>query len=104
MYRKSIAAVAAVTILVVTAALCFQPTTVDSPAADDPTAVTATPYRIIGEWQGRVAVFSAGEETPEQVYDTAVSSLPKSEQERLKKGVEATDASTLKLLLENYLS
>lgn len=94
---------------IVTAALCAAAglalgwqIPVEAPTVSErsPTAV----YRVVGEWQGCVAVFAPDADTPETVYDTAVSSLPPSVQEALKKGVEATDASTLKILLEELLS
>ena len=62
------------------------------------------PYRIIGIWEGRVAVYRPQTDTPETVYDTAVSSLPAEEQQKLREGVAVTDSATLAQRLEDYIS
>ncbi len=62
------------------------------------------PYRVVKAYRGRVAVFLPQSATPETVYDTALTSLPVDVQEALKKGVEVSDTSTLKELLDDILS
>jgi len=62
------------------------------------------PYRVVKAYHGRVAVFLPQSATPETVYDTALTSLPVEVQEALKKGVEVTNTSTLKELLDDILS
>ncbi|MBR5134581.1 MAG: hypothetical protein IKV35_03170 [Clostridia bacterium] len=65
---------------------------------------TREPYRIIGEWDGKVAVFLPKEKTPESVYDARVRSFPDDEQRKLRDGIEAADEDSLRRLLEDYLS
>ncbi len=61
-------------------------------------------YRVIGEWEGRVAVFLPQASSPEQVYDTWVSSLPDEDQRRLREGVTVGDTAELAARLEDYTS
>ena len=59
-------------------------------------------YRVLGVWQGRLAVFRPEEETPERVYEVWVSSLPDAERERLRAGIAVSDRRELLALLEDY--
>lgn len=61
-------------------------------------------YRIIGVWEGHVAVYIPQTDMPETVYDAAVSALPAEEQQRLAEGVEVADSEALARRLEDYLS
>lgn len=70
-----------------------------------PTApATDSIYRVIGEWEGHVAVFLPQTETPETVYDTLLVTLPDEAREQLQAGVEVTNYEMLKRRLEDYLS
>ncbi len=69
-----------------------------------PPSVSDAPYRVVGEWEGQVAVFLPDANIPETVYDTPVSALPAKERERLASGVAVTDEAALFRLLEDYLS
>jgi len=60
-------------------------------------------YRIIGAWEGRVAVFLPQHSEPEQVYDTPLAVLPVEEQRRLEAGVAVENAVVLRERLEDYL-
>lgn len=62
----------------------------------------ASIYAVIGEWQGKVAVYFVDSETPKTVYDTAVRTLPETEQEKLKNGIPVFSAKELALRLEDY--
>ena len=59
---------------------------------------------IVGEWEGRLAVFAEGRQTPDQVYDVYISTLPEEEQKRLEAGIPASDEKELASLLEDYTS
>ena len=59
---------------------------------------------IVGEWEGRLAVFSEGRQTPDQVYDVYISTLPEEEQKRLETGIPASSEKELASLLEDYTS
>lgn len=67
-------------------------------------ATPSQPYRIVGVWDGKVAVFLPLADTPETVYDTRVSTLPEEERQKLSAGIAAPDSDMLKRLLEDYLS
>lgn len=71
-----------------------------APATEDEPVV----YRVIGEWEGKVAVFLPQTHIPETVYDTSVLTLPAEEQERLRNGIAVTSREMLKKRLEDYLS
>lgn len=75
--------------------------------ADDP-AQQEVPseevYRVIGVWDGQVAVFLPQTDSPETVYDVRVASLPEEEQQKLIDGIEVESLETLKRRLEDYLS
>ncbi|MBQ3069500.1 MAG: hypothetical protein IJD01_06105 [Clostridia bacterium] len=91
----------AVTAVMVTAAVTGALlTATPRPAATEPTEV----YRVVREWDGRVAVFLPQGNTPEAVYDTWVSSLPEADRERLCEGVAVYSHSALREVLEDYTS
>lgn len=56
----------------------------------------------VGIYEGHVAVFAAGTETPEQVLETAVASLPVADREALRRGIFVSDRKALAALLEDY--
>ncbi len=62
----------------------------------------ALAYRVVGEYEGKLAIFLPGAETPETVYEVRIAGLPKDEQERLKAGIEAADEVALASLIEDY--
>ena len=62
-----------------------------------------SPYRIIGVWQGRVAVFLPDVSEPELVYDTPIAVLPTEEQEQLTDGIPVETAALLQERLEDYV-
>ena len=69
-----------------------------------PPTAAGEAYRVVGVWEGYVAVFLPESETPETVYDTPLAVLPEEERERLTAGVTAADSASLSRLLEDYLS
>lgn len=60
------------------------------------------PRYTIGEWQGQVAVFEMGTDTPRQVFDTYVETLPEGQRQQLRQGVPADTEAQLSVLLEDY--
>lgn len=66
---------------------------------------SAAPLYIIGEWNGKLAVFTMPKtDMPSKVYDVYLSSLPAEEQKRLKAGIPVYDEQKLQSLLEDYTS
>ena len=63
-----------------------------------------SPAYILSVYDGRVAVFACGAQTPCKVLETRIASLPESEAERLKNGIEAENAESLQRLIEDYCS
>ncbi len=78
------------------------------PAAQTTRAEAASQISTVGyvvkESEGRVAVFIQGEEQPLMITETYLNTLPKTDAEKLKKGVFATDKKQLRKLLEDYCS
>ena len=62
------------------------------------------PAYILSVYDGRVAVFARGAQTPYMVLETRIASLPKTEAERLINGIEAENAEALQRLIEDYCS
>ena len=69
-----------------------------------PPEAAQAPYRVVSEWEGKVAVFLPDADAPETVFDTPTAVLPAEERERLQAGVAVADAAALRRLLEDYLS
>lgn len=75
------------------------------PAAPTADTVTAAQTYTLRAWNGRLAVFRTGKESPDTVYDeVAVAALPPQEQEKLQKGIEVPSRAALDKLLEDYTS
>ena len=58
----------------------------------------------IGGWQGKLAVYVGGSNTPRDVYDIYISSFPPQEQEKLTAGIPVQNEEELNSLLEDYTS
>ena len=71
--------------------------------APAPASRSAASY-VVGEWEGRLAVYSEGRQTPDQVYDVYISTLPEEEQKRLEEGIPVSTEKELASLLEDYTS
>lgn len=91
-------------ILVVAAAVSglSAPETEPPQLTRDAAPTEAAIYAVIGEWEGKVAVYFVDGETPKTVYDTAVRTLPEAEQTKLKNGIPVFSAKELAVLLEDY--
>lgn len=99
-----IAAIAACTAMLLTAALFGEAQRIRQTDEPAPSELSRRPWRIIGMWNDRVAVYMPQTDMPLEVYDAAVSSLPAEEQARLREGIEVFDSETLAHYLEDYLS
>jgi|GEM_PF-430540 len=73
------------------------------PPAPQPESSAAAVY-ILGEWEGKLAVFLPGKENPSQIYEVYITTLPSAEQERLQAGVPVGSEEELDRLLEDYTS
>lgn len=78
--------------------ICDRPATA---AAEDGERV-ATAGQMLGEWEGRLALFEGNNTLPSQVYDVWIATLPELEQQKLKAGIVIRDDQTLWSLLEDY--
>ena len=58
---------------------------------------------IVGEYNGKVAVFSQNGEL-KTVYDVPISTLPEDDQTMLRKGIVAQGQERLRSLIEDYTS
>lgn len=71
---------------------------------DTSTSTGTTPKYILGEWEGKLAVFIPPSSSPDRVYDVYVSSLPEEEQAKIEAGIAVYDEQTLAGLVEDYTS
>lgn len=60
----------------------------------------AVPY--LGVWEGQLARFDGVNDTPEEVYEVRISSLPESEQKRLESGITWESEEAFAQLIEAY--
>ena len=58
----------------------------------------------IKEYNGRIAIFKNDNSSPESIYDTYISVLPESDQNKLKNGITVNDKKELQKLIEDYTS
>ena len=70
------------------------------------TGLSAPPAarRLLGIWEGNLALFTEGRESPDEVYDVYVQTLPKEEQDRLRQGIAVGSEEELAGWLEDYTS
>ncbi len=80
----------------------------EGPSGGGQTEATEAPSSrmicILGEWEGKLAVFAPNAISPDEVYDVYISTLPEEEQRRLEEGIAVYDEQTLLGLLEDYTS
>lgn len=65
-------------------------------------APTASQHYILKEYSGKLAVFSDGEDTPEEILDIYVSVFPDTDKKKLAKGIYAYSREELQSLLEDF--
>lgn len=59
-------------------------------------------YYILTEYDGRLAVFIDGENTPVTVYNTYTDTLPQQDKELIQKGIRVEGTEKLQRLIEDY--
>lgn len=59
---------------------------------------------VLGEYSGRLAVFSRGSQDPDLVFDVYLQALPDFDRMQLESGVAAKDYTELVALIEDYTS
>ncbi|HCC34496.1 MAG TPA: hypothetical protein DEQ02_02195 [Ruminococcaceae bacterium] len=63
---------------------------------------TVTPVYILKDYEGKLAVFPFESDTPEQILDVFISSLPEYDQRQLQKGVLVYSSEQLDSLIQDY--
>lgn len=77
----------------------------ETPAATQPTQKEPDYAYIIREYEGRVAVFSAGDDNkPEMVLDLLVKYLPDYDRTQMQEGIRVKDYQELVSRIEDYVS
>lgn len=56
----------------------------------------------VSEYNGKVAVFVYGEQTPETILDCRIDSLPESDVQNLRKGIHIINDTELQSLIEAF--
>ena len=94
-------------------------TSAPPPAGGTPVRQTETPVReepqpqqepkspagyLLRSYEGRLAVFRQGCDTPELIFDVYTRLLPPADRDRLETGISAPDYETLTRLIEDYIS
>lgn len=62
----------------------------------------ASEMYVLRDYNGRIAVFACGGDEPLEVFDIFTSSLPKSEAERVYKGITVEGGEALQRLIEDF--
>ena len=62
----------------------------------------ASEMYVLRDYNGRIAVFACDEDEPLEVFDIFTSSLPKSEAERVYKGITVEGGEALQRLIEDF--
>ena len=70
----------------------------------EPEPIPSPSGYLLRSYDGRLAVFREGSDTPEMIFDVYTRLLPQSDRERLEDGISAPDYETLTRLIEDYIS
>ena len=100
-YRKMLLFAAAVVLIACLCAVAYS--TGSFLAGGRNTAARQTTY-LLKEYQQQIGVFHPGEDTPLQILDVYVATLPYADQIRLKEGIPAESEVELQALIEDYES
>ena len=69
-----------------------------------PETTSTSPLYTLSQYDGKLALFKRGYSMPVEIYEVYLSSLPQSEQSKIKSGISAqTDEEILKII-EDYTS
>ncbi len=120
--RLMLSLAVAIAALLLGLVLAFFSRSAAPPPADDspaPVRQTETPVReepqppqepkspagyLLRSYEGRLAVFRQGCDTPELIFDVYTRLLPPADRDRLETGISAPDYETLTRLIEDYIS
>ena len=99
-----VAAVCAVLVAAQPAPRAEEPAPTPAPSNEQVAVTTraASAYATVGQWEGKLAVFSSQNNTPTAVYDVFIASLPPDEQTALRAGIAVQTEAELQALLEDY--
>ena len=70
-------------------------------SADSETSTVGYKYTVC-EYNGKVAVFVYGEDTPQTILNCRIESLPKTDAENLRRGINVYNDSDLQYLIEAF--
>lgn len=76
----------------------------DDRAAILPESTTLMPLYTLSEYDGKLALFKRGYSMPVEIYDVYLSSLPDSEQSKIKDGISAESDDEILKIIEDYTS
>lgn len=57
---------------------------------------------VLTEYDGKLAVFIKGDDTPQEIIDAQFLSLPQNDKEKLKNGIETNSLEELYRLIEDF--
>lgn len=72
--------------------------------AENPTDTTSEAVYYLKDYNGRLAVFSEGSESPFKITEVEIKTLPEYDQKTLRQGVKAHGQKELTRLLEDFCS
>lgn len=76
----------------------------ETPVTEEPQLPQSPAGYLLRDYEGRLAIFREGNDTPEMIFDVYTRLLPSADQERLTAGISAPDYETLTRLIEDYIS
>ncbi|HAL10781.1 MAG TPA: hypothetical protein DCP22_00465, partial [Ruminococcaceae bacterium] len=67
----------------------------ETPVTEEPQLPQSPAGYLLRDYEGRLAIFREGNDTPEMIFDVYTRLLPSADQERLAAGISAPDYETL---------
>ena len=91
-------------ITVATIVFCFSAvsTTENTQKVKSTSYISVTKKYVLKDFNGRIAIFESTQNTPTEVLDVDLSSLPERDIERIKKGIFADSLSEIYSFAEDY--
>ena len=88
-------------VAIATVTICISAVTKPTFAQNNSSEIQNTKY-VLGEFNGNLAIYQANSDTPLEVLDVQISSLPERDIERIKNGITADTLSEIILIAEDY--